>query len=45
MLISLIVAYPYDAPPGFHWVPNGCMLEKAAKRNERNWIFMERYSI
>ena len=27
-LINLIGPYPYDAPPGFHWVPNGWRLEK-----------------
>ena len=27
-LISLIAPYPYDAPTGFHWVPNGWRLEK-----------------
>ena len=27
-LINLIGPYPYNAPPGFYWVPNGWRLEK-----------------
>ena len=38
-LISLIGLYPYDAPPGFHWVPNGWRLEKTEASFEQ--LFLE----
>lgn len=25
--LKLLGPYPYDAPPGYHWVPNGWKLE------------------
>ena len=39
-LINLIGPYPYDAPPGFHWVPNGWTLEKTEARFEQ--LFLEK---
>ena len=39
-LINLIGPYPYDAPPGFHWVPNGWRLEKTEASFEQ--LFLEK---
>ena len=39
-LISLNGPYPYDAPPGFHWVPNGLRLEKTEASFEQ--LFLEK---
>ena len=38
--LSLIGPYPYDAPPGFHWVPNGWKLEKTEASYEQ--LFLEK---
>ena len=39
-LISLNGPYPYDAPPGFHWVPNGLRLGKTEASFEQ--LFLEK---
>ena len=39
-LINLIGTYPYDAPPGFHWVPNDWRLEKTEASFEQ--LFLEK---
>ena len=34
-LLALIGPYPYEAPDGFKWVPNGWKLEKQVKPSTR----------
>ena len=39
-LLNLIGLYPYDAPHGLHWVPNGRRLEKREASFEQ--LFLEK---